>query len=191
MRTPSTWIIPAISTGMSESVRYPCAIVPPKGPAFARSGSTWIHWWSPVASAKRSTCSWVTVCQSDQPRCSPTWDAYSSTLPTLMPIRRLPGSTHRTVGLPAPPWTRPYAAGVAHEEQHRNVTSGGIRAAVFGMSDGVVTNVSLILGFAGAHPAASVVRLAGLAGLFAGAFSMAAGEYLSMSAQRELFEREL
>jgi VIT1/CCC1 family predicted Fe2+/Mn2+ transporter len=80
---------------------------------------------------------------------------------------------------------------VPHEEEHRNVTSGGPRAAVFGMSDGLVTNTSLILGFAGAHPAASVVRLAGLAGLVAGAFSMAAGEYVSMSAQRELFEREL
>jgi len=62
---------------------------------------------------------------------------------------------------------------------------------VFGMSDGLVTNVSLILGFAGAHPAASVVRLAGLAGLVAGAFSMGAGEFLSMTVQRELFEREL
>jgi VIT1/CCC1 family predicted Fe2+/Mn2+ transporter len=80
---------------------------------------------------------------------------------------------------------------VPHEEAHRNVTSGGARAAVFGMSDGLVTNTSLILGFAGAHPAGSVVRLAGLAGLVAGAFSMAAGEYVSMSAQRELFEREL
>jgi vacuolar iron transporter family protein len=80
---------------------------------------------------------------------------------------------------------------VAHEEQHRNVTSGSPRAAVFGMSDGLVTNVSLILGFAGAHPSASIVRLAGLAGLVAGAFSMGAGEYVSMTAQRELFERDL
>ena len=78
-----------------------------------------------------------------------------------------------------------------HEEEHRNVTSGGPRAAVFGISDGLVTNVSLILGFAGAHPAPTVVRLAGLAGLVAGAFSMGAGEYVSMTAQRELFEREL
>lgn len=62
---------------------------------------------------------------------------------------------------------------------------------MFGMADGVVTNVSLILGFAGAHPAASVVRLAGLAGLVAGACSMGTGEYLSMSAQRELIEHEL
>jgi VIT1/CCC1 family predicted Fe2+/Mn2+ transporter len=62
---------------------------------------------------------------------------------------------------------------------------------VFGISDGLLTNVSLILGVAGAGPAASVVRLAGLAGLVAGAFSMAAGEYVSMSAQKELLEREL
>ena len=69
--------------------------------------------------------------------------------------------------------------------------SGTARAAVFGISDGLVTNVSLVLGIAGANPGASIVRLAGVAGLIAGSFSMAAGEYLSMTAQRELMEREL
>ncbi len=78
-----------------------------------------------------------------------------------------------------------------HPERHRQVNDGWARAAIFGASDGLVTNVSLILGFAGAHPGHSVVRLAGLAGLVAGAFSMASGEYLSMRAQRELFEREI
>ena len=68
---------------------------------------------------------------------------------------------------------------------------GGARAAVFGVSDGLVTNVSLVLGMAGANPGGSIVRLAGVAGLVAGSFSMAAGEYLSMTAQRELMEREL
>jgi vacuolar iron transporter family protein len=77
------------------------------------------------------------------------------------------------------------------EHHHRNVQGGAARAAVFGVSDGLVTNVSLILGVVGAQPGPSYVRLAGLAGLFAGAFSMAAGEYLSMSAQRELLTREL
>ncbi len=62
---------------------------------------------------------------------------------------------------------------------------------MFGISDGLVTNVSLILGVAGAHPAGGIVRLSGLAGLVAGAFSMAAGELVSMQAQRELLEREL
>ncbi|MHB8718639.1 MAG: VIT1/CCC1 transporter family protein [Candidatus Dormibacteria bacterium] len=76
-------------------------------------------------------------------------------------------------------------------EHHRNVQGGTARAAVFGVSDGLLTNVSLILGVAGAHPPAGVVRLAGIAGLVAGAFSMAAGEYVSMRAQRELVEREV
>ena len=78
-----------------------------------------------------------------------------------------------------------------HGHTHRDVQSGGPRAAVFGVSDGLVTNVSLILGVAGAQPGAGVVRLTGLAGMVAGAFSMAAGEYVSMQAQRELLEREL
>ncbi len=77
------------------------------------------------------------------------------------------------------------------EHHHRNVHGGAARAAVFGVSDGLVTNVSLILGVAGAQTAPSYVRLAGFAGLLAGAFSMAAGEYVSMSAQQELLGREL
>jgi len=77
------------------------------------------------------------------------------------------------------------------EHQHRDLGGGGARAAVFGFSDGLVTNVSLILGVAAAHPGGTFVRLAGVAGLVAGAFSMGAGEYVSMSAQRELMQREL
>lgn len=76
-------------------------------------------------------------------------------------------------------------------EHHRDVQGGAIRAAIFGVSDGLVTNASLILGVAGAEADAGIVRLAGLAGLVAGAISMAAGEYVSMSAQTELLEREL
>jgi VIT1/CCC1 family predicted Fe2+/Mn2+ transporter len=79
----------------------------------------------------------------------------------------------------------------AHEHHHRDVQGGAARAAIFGVSDGLVSNVSLILGVAGASPAPGVVRLAGLAGLIAGAFSMAAGEYQSMKAQAELLAREL
>ncbi len=77
------------------------------------------------------------------------------------------------------------------EHHHRNVSGGGARAAVFGISDGLVSNVSLILGMAGAHASAGSVRLAGIAGLIGGAFSMASGEYVSMRAQSELMEREL
>ncbi len=77
------------------------------------------------------------------------------------------------------------------EPHHRNVSGGAARAAVFGVSDGLVSNVALILGVAGATPGAGVVRLAGIAGLIGGAVSMAAGEWVSMTAQTELLEREL
>lgn len=74
---------------------------------------------------------------------------------------------------------------------HRSVAGGLARAAVFGVSDGLVSNVSLVIGFAGAGVAPSVVRLAGLAGAIAGATSMAAGEWVSISAQNEMVYREL
>ncbi len=74
---------------------------------------------------------------------------------------------------------------------HRSVAGGLARASVFGVSDGLVSNVSLVIGFAGAGVAPSVVRLAGLAGAIAGATSMAAGEWVSISAQNELVYREL
>ncbi len=77
------------------------------------------------------------------------------------------------------------------EKHHRDVQGGTARAAVFGVSDGLVSNVAIVLGFAGANTGAGLVRLAGLAGLIGGAVSMAAGEYISMTAQSELLEREL
>lgn len=67
--------------------------------------------------------------------------------------------------------------------------SGALRAAIFGANDGLVSNASLIFGVAGAGAESSFVLLAGVAGLLAGAFSMAAGEYISMRVQRESFER--
>ena len=77
------------------------------------------------------------------------------------------------------------------EHHHRDVRGGAARAAVFGVSDGLVSNVGLILGVAGADSAPAPVRIAGLAGLVAGAISMAAGEWNSMQVQKELFEREI
>ncbi len=77
------------------------------------------------------------------------------------------------------------------ERWHRTAGGGTLRAAVFGVSDGLVSNVSLVMGFAGASADAKFVLLAGFMGLLAGASSMAAGEYVSMKAQRELFERQI
>lgn len=75
--------------------------------------------------------------------------------------------------------------------RHRDVQGGAARAAVFGVSDGIVSNVALILGIAGASTDPAFVRVAGVSGLLAGAVSMAAGEYISLKAQAELVEREL
>lgn len=81
----------------------------------------------------------------------------------------------------------------AVESWHRGGgRSGTLRAVIFGVSDGLVSNLSLVMGVAGAaaqNP--SFILLAGIAGLLAGSFSMAAGEYISMQSQRELFERQI
>jgi VIT1/CCC1 family predicted Fe2+/Mn2+ transporter len=77
------------------------------------------------------------------------------------------------------------------EPWHRSDRSGTLRAAVFGVNDGLVSNTSLVMGFAGSGAAGRTVLFAGLAGLLAGAFSMAAGEYISMRSQREAYEREI
>ena len=82
----------------------------------------------------------------------------------------------------------------ARERWHRSSRSGTLRAVIFGVSDGLVSNLALVMGVAGANVAigaGNFVLLAGIAGLLAGAFSMAAGEYISMQSQRELFERQI
>ncbi len=78
------------------------------------------------------------------------------------------------------------------EPWHRWAGGGSaLRAAVFGANDGLVSNASLIIGVAGAGPDPKVVLLAGVAGLLAGGFSMAAGEYISVRTQRELLEHQI
>jgi VIT1/CCC1 family predicted Fe2+/Mn2+ transporter len=77
------------------------------------------------------------------------------------------------------------------ENWHRGDRSGALRAAVFGVSDGLVSNTALVMGFAGSGSSRSAILLAGVAGLLAGSFSMAAGEYVSMSSQREMYQREI
>jgi VIT1/CCC1 family predicted Fe2+/Mn2+ transporter len=74
---------------------------------------------------------------------------------------------------------------------HRDVSGGWLRPAVFGSMDGLVTNVSLIAGVGGGGGSPHTIVLAGLAGLFAGAFSMAAGEFVSVSSQNELIAAEV
>ena len=77
------------------------------------------------------------------------------------------------------------------DHQHRDVSGGWLRPAVFGAMDGLVTNVSLIAGVGGGGAAPHTLVLTGLAGLAAGAFSMATGEYVSVSSQNELVAAEV
>ena len=93
-------------------------------------------------------------------------------------VSRLRGRTWRVVPHPGP-----------ITEQVAGGQSGALRAAIFGFNDGLVSNLSLIFGVAGAGESNDLVIVAGVAGLLAGAFSMAAGEYISVRTQREVYER--
>ena len=97
----------------------------------------------------------------------------------------------RTLAKLQRPELGPVEAIMARETWHRGGGGGTLRASIFGVSDGLVSNTAIIMGFAGAQTEGQFVLLAGVAGLLAGAFSMAAGEYVSVRAQRELFERQI
>ncbi|GAC1445710.1 MAG: VIT1/CCC1 transporter family protein [Mycobacteriales bacterium] len=78
-----------------------------------------------------------------------------------------------------------------HQHGHRDVSGGWLRPAVFGAMDGLVTNISLIAGVGGSGQARHVVVITGVAGLVAGAFSMATGEYISVASQNESVHAEV
>ena len=103
-----------------------------------------------------------------------------------MKVRGLSVYSHSAPGHPLPTTLEEVG------KRHRGVSGGGnLRAAVFGVNDGLVSNASLILGVAGASASNSMILLSGVAGLLAGAFSMAAGEYVSVRSQREMFEHQI
>jgi VIT1/CCC1 family predicted Fe2+/Mn2+ transporter len=77
------------------------------------------------------------------------------------------------------------------EKRQRHIGGGNLRAVVFGVNDGLVSNVSLILGVAGATGDAHIIVLTGTAGLLAGAFSMASGEFISVRSRREMLEYQI
>jgi len=103
-----------------------------------------------------------------------------------MKVRGLSVYSHAAPGHPVPTTLEDVG------KRHRGISGGGnLRAAVFGVNDGLVSNASLILGVAGASANNSIILLSGVAGLLAGAFSMAAGEYVSVRSQREMFEHQI
>jgi hypothetical protein len=76
-------------------------------------------------------------------------------------------------------------------KRHKSLGGGALRAGVFGVNDGLVSNTCLVMGVAGAAVEPNVLILTGVAGLLAGAFSMAADEYVSMLSQKEMFEHQI
>lgn len=76
-------------------------------------------------------------------------------------------------------------------ERHRGVSGGNLRASVFGANDGLVSNASLVLGVAGAGAQTDFIFMTGVAGLLAGALSMAAGEFVSVRSQRDMYEYQM
>lgn len=80
---------------------------------------------------------------------------------------------------------------MSHREMHRSHRAGWLRAAVLGANDGIVSTASLVIGVAAAHAAHTDILLAGVAGLVAGAMSMAAGEYVSVSSQSDAEKADL
>jgi vacuolar iron transporter family protein len=80
---------------------------------------------------------------------------------------------------------------MAHREQHRTEHIGWLRAAVLGANDGLISTSSLVVGVAAAEPSRAGVLLAAMAGLVAGSLSMAAGEYVSVSSQKDTENADL
>jgi len=92
---------------------------------------------------------------------------------------------------PSGPEDRPSHTLPEQHHEHRDVTGGWLRPALFGVTDGLVSNTALIAGAAGGGLGAGQLVLTGLAGLAAGAFSMATGEYTSVASQTELAQAEI
>jgi VIT1/CCC1 family predicted Fe2+/Mn2+ transporter len=112
-------------------------------------------------------------------------------LRSVLAAMKVRGMAVYSASPPQEPGHVPAAAGTI-EHRHRGLGGGGnLRAAVFGVNDGLISNASLILGVAGATTDPHTVVLAGVAGLAAGALAMAAGEYVSVQSQRELYEHQI
>jgi vacuolar iron transporter family protein len=116
-------------------------------------------------------------------RLTPDEERTKASLPTLTGLMGRMRTRRRR------PSITPHPGSTASEQNVGAGKSGTLRAAIFGINDGLVSNFSLIMGFAGAAQDNTVILLAGIAGLLAGACSMGAGEYISMKVQREVFER--
>jgi VIT1/CCC1 family predicted Fe2+/Mn2+ transporter len=91
----------------------------------------------------------------------------------------------------APGHAMPTSVAQVGERRHRGVSGGNLRATVFGANDGLISNASLVMGVAGSGASSETLLMTGVAGLLAGALSMAAGEYVSVRSQRDMYEYQI
>ncbi|MFI4887318.1 MAG: VIT1/CCC1 transporter family protein [Burkholderiales bacterium] len=110
-------------------------------------------------------------------------------LKNVLTVMKVRGMT--VYGAASEPGTLAPSSDAIFERRHRGVGGGNLRKAVFGVNDGLVSNASLILGVAGATSDVRMIVFSGVAGMAAGAFAMAAGEYVSIKSQRELYEHQV
>jgi VIT1/CCC1 family predicted Fe2+/Mn2+ transporter len=143
----------------------------------------------------------VAAIMADEREHAEIWQRLDAGLPPLAATPGTAGNGHSaTAATDTPPATvapaeetTPSRARATRRDEswHRAGQAGTLRAAIFGISDGLVSNLALVMGIAGASADNRIIVLSGVAGLLAGSFSMAAGEYISMQSQRELFQRQI
>ena len=174
----------------------PNGVRPSRRRALSDTGSSLLADFPPSAAPVRAPRT------TDRP--APRASASAAASPAAAPGRSLPGRPvpgRPVPGRPLPDWlpfgsrivVLPKEAADADDanREHRDVSGGALRPAVFGAMDGLVTNASLIAGIGGGGGGHSMIVLTGVAGLIAGAFSMATGEYISVKSQNELTQSEV
>jgi VIT1/CCC1 family predicted Fe2+/Mn2+ transporter len=183
LQPTQTQVMPPMPQGaaMQPPMMPQAAMMPPSAPPMPGApmpGVPGMPGYPPAAAA-----SWPAAQTQAPPPAPPPQQTMNHLSPaTLALLRRLP---------PPPPEPRYFGRNASPKDEHRDVTGGWLRAAVFGAMDGVVTNASLIAGATGAHATNHTILLTGLAGLVAGAFSMATGEYISVTSQNEVTSAEV
>lgn len=157
-------------------------------------------YWQPEWGPEWRQEEWVPTAPAPPDPSPDGWYPTPTPTPTPDPAQiPVPDPILDTTPAPSPYTAGPYAAephaygqpGRHRALRHRDVSGGWLRPAVFGAMDGLVTNASLIAGVGGSGAANHTIALTGLAGLVAGAFSMATGEYISVSSQNDLTEAEI
>jgi vacuolar iron transporter family protein len=176
MRSSGGWPVmpPAPDEALRSSGSWPATPPTPEQIMLMQSSGAWPVGPPPMTAAGYAPPGYPPPGYPPQPRAAPVTNYISPATAALLQRLPAPGPRNKRQSV-----------------EHRDVTGGSLRAAVFGAMDGVVTNASLIAGATGAHSTNHTIILTGLAGLVAGAFSMATGEYISVTSQNDVTSAEV